>query len=95
MITEIITTMEASLPYVSIGMLNQLLHSIGKSGKTETMIKVSVKSLSDFFSLNVDSMRYIQALYFLSVRLHFQPCIFKAILTHFLHFRHLCSFSIW
>lgn len=39
MITEIITTMEASLPYVSIGMLNQLLHSIGKSGKTETMIK--------------------------------------------------------
>ncbi|KAK6791217.1 hypothetical protein RDI58_010298 [Solanum bulbocastanum] len=45
MITEIITTMEASLPYVSVGMLNQLLHSIGKSGKTETMIK----AISDTF----------------------------------------------
>lgn len=43
MITEIITTMEASLPFVSVGTLNQLLHSIGKSGKTGTMIKVSVK----------------------------------------------------
>lgn len=43
MITEIITIMEASLSYVSVGTLNQLLHSIGKSGKIETMIKVSVK----------------------------------------------------
>lgn len=32
--------LEPSLSMVSVGLLNQLLHFLGKSGKTEAMIKV-------------------------------------------------------
>ncbi|XP_049390515.1 pentatricopeptide repeat-containing protein At2g41720 [Solanum stenotomum] len=53
MITEITTTMEASLPYVSVGTLNQLLHSIGKSGKTETMIKFFYKVVTSGTEVNL------------------------------------------
>ncbi|XP_009617024.2 pentatricopeptide repeat-containing protein At2g41720 isoform X1 [Nicotiana tomentosiformis] len=53
MITDIITIMEASLPYVSVGTLNQLLHSIGKSGKTETMIKFFYKVVTSGAEVNL------------------------------------------
>ncbi|KAM3234630.1 pentatricopeptide repeat-containing protein [Capsicum annuum] len=53
MITEIITTMEASLPFVSVGTLNQLLHSIGKSGKTGTMIKFFYKVVTSGAEVNL------------------------------------------
>lgn len=37
---ELIKFMEPSFAVVSAGLMNQLLHFLGKSGKTETMIKV-------------------------------------------------------
>lgn len=48
MTTEIISMMEASLPGISVGILNQLLQCIGKSGKIETMIKVIQKFSNRF-----------------------------------------------
>lgn len=39
-IIELIKMMEPSFHVVSVGLLNQILHFLGKSGKTETMMKV-------------------------------------------------------
>ncbi|GFY96208.1 tetratricopeptide repeat (TPR)-like superfamily protein [Actinidia rufa] len=40
---NLIKMMEPSLPVISVGLLNQLLHFIGKSGKIETMMKLFYK----------------------------------------------------
>ncbi|XP_028083682.1 pentatricopeptide repeat-containing protein At2g41720 isoform X2 [Camellia sinensis] len=37
---DLIKMMEPSFPVISVGLLNQLLHFIGKSGKIETMMKL-------------------------------------------------------
>jgi hypothetical protein len=37
---ELIKFMEPSFAVVSAGVMNHLLHFLGKSGKTETMMKV-------------------------------------------------------
>ena len=37
---DLIKLMEPSLPVVSRGVINQLLHFLGRSGKVETMMKV-------------------------------------------------------
>lgn len=54
---DMIKYIEPSLPVISSGCLNQFLHSLGKSGKIETMLKVSqifsqryyvTKNINDF-----------------------------------------------
>lgn len=42
---ELIKLIEPSLPRVSIGLVNQLLRILGRSGKIETMMKVPRISL--------------------------------------------------
>lgn len=40
-LTEVIKIMETSLPRISVGTVNHLLHSFGKVGKIDTMMKVT------------------------------------------------------
>ncbi|KAK6941818.1 Pentatricopeptide repeat [Dillenia turbinata] len=44
--TDLINMMEPSFPAISVGLLNQLLHFLGRSGKTDTMMKLFYKVLS-------------------------------------------------
>lgn len=44
---DMIKHIEPSLPVISSGCLNQLLHSLGRSGKIETMLKVTQISPTD------------------------------------------------
>ncbi|VFQ72207.1 unnamed protein product [Cuscuta campestris] len=53
MTCEIIGMMEASLPGISVGILNQLLQCIGKSGKIETMIKFYFKIIASGAEINL------------------------------------------
>lgn len=41
-LTDVIQKMETSLPRISVGTLNHLLHFLGKVGKLDTMMKVTV-----------------------------------------------------
>ncbi|KAL8225363.1 hypothetical protein R6Q57_017920 [Mikania cordata] len=49
---ELIGLIEPSFNTMSIGLLNQLLHSIGKLGKTETMIKIFYKIVTTGAEIN-------------------------------------------
>ncbi|XP_024982307.1 pentatricopeptide repeat-containing protein At2g41720 isoform X2 [Cynara cardunculus var. scolymus] len=49
---ELIGVMEPSFNVMSIGLLNQLLHSIGKLGKTETMMKIFYKIVATGAEIN-------------------------------------------
>lgn len=40
---DLVKLIEPSLPKVSVGLVNQLLHVLGRSGKIETMMKVPRK----------------------------------------------------
>ncbi|XP_073153720.1 pentatricopeptide repeat-containing protein At2g41720 isoform X1 [Henckelia pumila] len=42
-LTDVIEMMELTLPLISVGTLNQLLHSLGKVGNIDTMIKIFLK----------------------------------------------------
>ncbi|KAJ9565397.1 hypothetical protein OSB04_001363, partial [Centaurea solstitialis] len=49
---ELIGMMEGSLNVMSIGLVNQLLHCIGKLGKTETMMKIFYKIVASGAEIN-------------------------------------------
>ncbi|KAL7225285.1 hypothetical protein ACSBR1_020631 [Camellia fascicularis] len=48
----LIKMMEPSFPVISVGLLNQLLHFIGKSGKIETMMKLFYKIVATGTEIN-------------------------------------------
>ncbi|KAL0453113.1 UNVERIFIED_CONTAM: Pentatricopeptide repeat-containing protein [Sesamum latifolium] len=55
-LTDIIQMMETSLPHISVGTLNHLIHSFGKIGKIETMIKLFLKIVAS--GAEVDASTY-------------------------------------
>ncbi|KAF8398350.1 hypothetical protein HHK36_017277 [Tetracentron sinense] len=50
--TDLIEIMEPSFSVLSIGLLNQLLHFLGKSGKVETMMKLFYKIVTSGADIN-------------------------------------------
>ncbi|KAI3472203.1 hypothetical protein Pfo_029691 [Paulownia fortunei] len=55
-LTDVIHMMETSLPRISVGTLNHLLHSFGKVGKIDTMMKLFLKIVAS--GAEVDSTTY-------------------------------------
>ncbi|KAK6149140.1 hypothetical protein DH2020_016665 [Rehmannia glutinosa] len=55
-LTDVIHMMETSLPHISVGTLNHLLHSFGKLGKIDTMMKLFLKIVAS--GAEVDSTTY-------------------------------------
>ncbi|KAI3471607.1 hypothetical protein Pfo_028257 [Paulownia fortunei] len=55
-LTDVIHMMETSLPRISVGTLNHLLHSFGKVGKIDTMTKLFLKIVAS--GAEVDSTTY-------------------------------------
>ncbi|KAF5946370.1 hypothetical protein HYC85_016598 [Camellia sinensis] len=49
---DLIKMMEPSFPAISVGLLNQLLHFIGKSGKIETMMKLFYRIVATGAEIN-------------------------------------------
>ncbi|GMP61745.1 hypothetical protein CsSME_00024089 [Camellia sinensis var. sinensis] len=49
---DLIKMMEPSFPVISVGLLNQLLHFIGKSGKIETMMKLFYRIVATGAEIN-------------------------------------------
>lgn len=52
---DMIKYIEPSLPVISSGCLNQFLHSLGKSGKIETMLKLFFKMLASGADVNLNT----------------------------------------
>ncbi|GER25863.1 pentatricopeptide repeat-containing family protein [Striga asiatica] len=55
-LTEVIQTMETSLPRISVGTLNHLIHCFGKVGKIDTMMKLFLKVVAS--GAQIDSSTY-------------------------------------
>ncbi|EXC04358.1 hypothetical protein L484_015985 [Morus notabilis] len=52
---DLIKLMEPSLPVVSIAVINQLLHFLGRSGKVETMMKLFYKIVASGAEINMST----------------------------------------
>ncbi|CAN1791303.1 Pentatricopeptide repeat-containing protein At2g41720 [Linum perenne] len=52
---DLVRLMEPCFPVVSIGLLNQLLHLLGKSGKVDSMVKLFYKIIASGAEINLNS----------------------------------------
>ncbi|KAL5539473.1 hypothetical protein UlMin_042961 [Ulmus minor] len=52
---HLIKLMEPSFPVVSVSLINQLLHFLGKSGKVDTMMKLFYKIVESGAEINIDT----------------------------------------